>query len=135
MARALRVEKTVEIKSDKASVFEALTCRAGLARWFADGASDDLSEGTTIEFQWGAGREVRRSRARVLRVQQGESVMMRWEDGFAHARDDYFSLTLKKKPRGSVEVTVIDFATKDALEDLEDIWDQCLGRLKGALEG
>lgn len=134
MARALRVEKSVQIKSDSDAVFEAMTCRDGLSQWFADGASNDLQEGSTIEFQWGSGRDARKSRARVLRVQAGKCVMMRWEDGFAHAKDDYFSLTLKKKPRGSVEVTVIDFATKDALEDLQDIWDECLERLKGVLE-
>lgn len=134
MARALRVEKTIQVKSDPKTVFEALTRREALSRWFADDASGDVREGSTIEFCWGRGREARRSRARVLRVDPGRMVMMRWEDGFAHAQDDYFSLTLKKKQRGAVEVTAIDFASKDALEDLEEIWDDCLERLKDALE-
>lgn len=134
MARALRVEKTIEVRCGKDAAFDALIRREELSRWFADGASDDVREGSTVEFQWGAGREARRSLARVLRVEPGRRVMMRWENGFAHAKDDYFSLSVKKKARGGVEITVVDFATKDALEDLEDIWDDCLDRLKGALE-
>ena len=134
MARALRVEKTVSIKSDPDRVYSALTEKAQLRRWFADKVSADVRQGSMVEFTWGTGSSARRSRARVLRVDPGKSVMFRWEDGFSHSQDDYFSLTIKKKPKGGLDVTVVDFASKDALDELEEIWDDCLDKLKGNCE-
>ena len=134
MARALRVEKTIRIKSEPDRVYSALTERSQLGRWFADKASADATPGSMVEFTWGRGSHARRSRARVLRVDPGRSVMFRWEDGYSHSQDDYFSLTIKKRPKGGLDVTVIDFATKDALEELEEIWDDCLDKLKDNCE-
>lgn len=134
MARALRVEKTILIRSDAATVFSNLTEAGKLSTWFADRVSEDIQNGSLVEFAWGKGREARKGRARVLRVDPGRSIMLRWENGFSHSPDDYFSLTIHKRPKGHLEVTVVDFATKDAQEELEEIWDDCLDRLKETCE-
>lgn len=132
MARALRVDKSLALKTSAGRLFEAISTAEGLARWFADDVSDDVQEGSLVEFTWGKGRTARKSRARVLRVHAGKSVMMRWEDSLSHSRDDYFSLTVERAKRG-VTLAVVDFATKDSQEELEEIWDECLARLKEAL--
>ncbi len=134
MARALRVDKSLVIRSTADRVYEAISTRDGLARWFADGVSSDVHEGDLIEFTWGRGRTARKSRARALRVSKGKSVMLRWEDSLAHSRDDYFSVTVKKEKKG-VTVTVVDFATKDSRDELDEIWDECLAKLKETVEG
>lgn len=133
MARALRVDKTLSIRSTAERVYQAISTKAGLASWFADAVSSDVHEGDLVEFTWGRGRMARRSRARVLRVNKGKSVMLRWEDSLSHSRDDYFSVTVKKEKKG-VTVTVVDFATKDSRDELDEIWDECLAKLKESLE-
>lgn len=133
MARALRVDKEVAIAADAARVFSALVKGSELEKWFADRVSGDAREGELIEFAWGSGPTVRRSRARVLRIEPGAGVMMRWEDAAVHSRDDYFSLRVEEG-KGTTTVRVVDFATRDTAGELDEIWDQCLAKLKAALE-
>lgn len=134
MARALRVEKSVQVRSSPARMFQAITRRQDLALWFADRVSQDLAAGQLVEFGWGRGAAEHRQQARVLKIDPAHSVMLRWEDARAHSRDDYLSLTVEECAGGSL-VTVLDFATKDTRDELEQIWDDCLAKLKKAFDG
>lgn len=133
MARALRVDRSVQVMCKPERLFKAVSETQELARWFADRVTGDIEEGGLVEFTWGQGGMAHSAKARVLRLQPGKSVMLRWEDARSHSRDDYMSLTVKEGRSGST-ITVIDFATKDTQDELEEIWDQCLARLKEALE-
>ncbi len=134
MARALRVDKSVLVRNTPETLFKALTDRRELARWFADGASGDVREGAMIEFTWGAGPTARRSRARVLRLEPGKTVMMRWENGSAQSRDDYFAMSIEVQ-KGGVLVAAVDFAARDTQAELEEVWEECLAKLKKVYDG
>ncbi len=134
MARALRVDKSVVVSNTLETMYKALTDRRELARWFADGASDDVREGALIEFVWGSGPTARRSRARVLRLEPSRTVMLRWENGSAQSRDDYFAMTLETQKAG-VLVSAVDFAARDTQAELEEVWEECLAKLKRVYDG
>ena len=137
MARALRIDKQLSVKASLDDVWTKVSTAAGLSTWFADKASADAREGGSIEFTWGSGGTAHRSRAVVLRVHDHaaeKTVMMRWEDTSAHSRDDYFSIQAKKG-RGKTDVTIIDFATKDTRDEVDEVWEDCLAKLTDTLGG
>ena len=137
MARALRIDKSLTVKAAIDAAWTTISTAAGLATWFADKASADAREGGSIDFTWGTGGTAHKARAVVLRIHDhpGEkTLMMRWEDTHAHSRDDYFSVAVKKGRRGS-EITIIDFATKDTREEVDEVWEECLAKLTNVLGG
>lgn len=133
MARALRVDKKILIRTPMDRAYEAIATAKGLKGWYADDVSSDPVEGELLDFTWGKGAASHKSKARVLRVYPGKGVMLRWEDIRAHSRDDYFSISLKKAGK-SVGVEIVDFATKDTRDEVDEIWDECLDKLKQRLE-
>ncbi len=132
MARALRIDKKILVPAPLDRVWESISTAKGLAAWFADRVSADVVEGDFVDFGWGTGPAAHRSRAVVLRVHDKKTVMLRWEDTSSHSRDDYFSLSVKSTRKGT-EVTVVDFATKDTRDEVDEVWDECVAKLTEAL--
>lgn len=132
MARALRIDKQLVLGIPLESAWTAISTAEGLAAWFADGVSADVHEGDFIDFSWGTGATAHRARAAVLRVHDRKTVMLRWEDTSSHSRDDYFSISIKET-RKKTQFTVVDFATKDTQDEVDEVWDECLAKLSEAL--
>lgn len=132
MARALRIDKQIVVPKPLAEAWKAISTAEGLSRWYADRVAGEVREGETVEFTWGHGATAHRSRAAVLRVHEQKAVMLRWEDTSSHSRDDYFAVSVKKVKKGT-EITVVDFATKDTREEVDEVWDECLAKLQEAL--
>jgi uncharacterized protein YndB with AHSA1/START domain len=109
-------------KVSTASLWNSISTPDGLSDWFADSVSVD-SENFT--FRWSKVEE----EAELLAVRQMNSVRFRWlsEDD----ENSYFEMKIGSNPlTGDTSLTVVDFADNGEVNDVEDLWNSQIDKLK-----
>ena len=109
-------------KVSTASLWNSISTPDGLSDWFADSASVDSE---IFTFRWSKVEE----EAELLAVRQMNSVRFRWlsEDD----ENSYFEMKIGSNPlTGDTSLTVVDFADNGEVNDVEDLWNSQIDKLK-----
>ncbi|MBR6310279.1 MAG: hypothetical protein IKR52_03660 [Paludibacteraceae bacterium] len=109
-------------KVSTASLWNSISTPDGLSDWFADSVSVDSE---IFTFRWSKVEE----EAELLAVRQMNSVRFRWlsEDD----EDSYFEMKIGSNPlTGDTSLTVVDFADNGEVNDVEDLWNSQIDKLK-----
>ena len=109
-------------KVSTASLWNSISTPDGLSDWFADSVSVDSE---IFTFRWSKVEE----EAELLAVRQMNSVRFRWlsEDD----ENSYFEMKIGSNPlTGDTALTVVDFADNGEVNDVEDLWNSQIDKLK-----
>ncbi|MBE6312885.1 MAG: hypothetical protein E7076_07015 [Bacteroidales bacterium] len=109
-------------KVSTASLWNSISTPDGLSDWFADSVSVDSE---IFTFRWSKVEE----EAELLAVRQMNSVRFRWlsEDD----ENSYFEMKIGSNPlTGDTSLTVVDFADNGEVNDVEDLWNSQIDKLK-----
>lgn len=109
-------------KVSTASLWNSISTPDGLSDWFADSVSVDSE---IFTFRWSKVEE----EAELLAVRQMNSVRFRWlsEDD----ENSYFEMKIgSNQLTGDTSLTVVDFADNGEVNDVEDLWNSQIDKLK-----
>ncbi len=102
----------------------------GLQKWMADYVDDGPDD--TLVFKWGEAwtqQDVRESK--LLRIVKNHYVRLRWLDD--NEENEYWELRLEKSElTGDVTLVITDYADEDDVENICQVWDDCMERLHNA---
>lgn len=116
-----KIELEYSINSSPKILYTRLSTPSGLSEWFAD---DINIQGDTYTFFWeGNGQE-----AKLINKKDNSSIRFQWED---EDEDSYFEFKIRKDElTGDVALIITDFAEDDEKDDIVDLWDTQVSKLK-----
>ncbi|MGM9705569.1 MAG: START-like domain-containing protein [Prevotella sp.] len=125
MKQKIEIERVLRSKSPQ--IIWGLICSPeGLSKWFAD---DIQCENDRYTFVWGNAwghQEIKH--ARMIVKEKCARVRFVWED--EEHRDAYLELSMEKNTMtDDYTLHITDFAIKEDIQDLYDIWDENLEKL------
>lgn len=109
--------------SSKNLIWAAISTPSGLEEWFADKV---ISNDKKVTFHWG---KTEQRSAEIVAIRAFSYIRFKWLD--EENEREYFEIKM-----GSSELTndyvieVIDFATPDEVEDLEELWNSQIDKLR-----
>lgn len=110
------------LKGSAAMLWKFIGTEHGLSTWFADKVQ---IEGKNYDFYWG--KEEHRS-ATLIAQRNGVYVRLRWNDENVHTFFE-MRITYNEIIREHI-LEITDFAEKDEISDLKDLWDSQIEHLK-----
>ena len=110
------------MKGSSNSIWRSIGIPQGLSPWFADRVE---TTGKVYNFQWG---KTEQRKATLVAQRNGVYVRFKWEDEEPHCffemRITYNELVMQHM----LEVT--DFAEKDEIDDVKNLWDSQIEQLR-----
>jgi uncharacterized protein YndB with AHSA1/START domain len=134
------IAKKVWIQASAETVYRALTEPGLLAHWFCDKASCDPREGGELLAEWHHGKDRRRGRAVITRLQPGRAMDLAWiDDGQGADPPSRHTLSYEIRSKsGMTELVMTDRddapTDEETLEFLTDGWNSVLLELKDFCE-
>lgn len=120
MKNKLRLEYT--LNSSINILYKQLSTPSGLSEWFAD---DVNLKGKVFTFIWDGVEE----QAEMLAQKENKFIRFRWLE--SDEIDSYFEFKIHQHElTGDVALEITDFADEDESDDLKDLWDSQIARLK-----
>ena len=108
-------------------LFNRLSTAAGLTEWFAD---DVRVKGNFFTFVWGSSNE----EAEKKMHKENKMVRYEWTDNDLDKDESYFEFVINQDDlTNDVSLTIIDFADADEVENVSDLWDSQISKLKHLL--
>ena len=106
-------------------LWNAISTPSGLQGWFADGVSRKESEMT---FRWGRSE---RRRAEITAMRTYSHIRFRWLDGEEVGEGEFFELRMTySELTNDYMLEVTDFAEEDEEQDLRELWQSQIDRLR-----
>lgn len=126
MKEKLELEYELRSKSAKL-IWTLISTDTGLKKWLAD---DVCTNGRRTTFTWGnPGHLSETHTARVLEVVKKDRIRWYWE--YEDDKQTYWEIKMSKDEIAeNYHLHITDFATSDELEDLTDIWNNNIDRLR-----
>ncbi len=120
MKNKLKLEYT--INSSPSVLYKQLSTPSGLSEWFAD---DVNLKGNIFSFIWDGSEE----RAEMVLNKENKFIRFNWlgkED-----KDEFFEFKIHQHElTGDVALEITDFADENDVDDVRDLWDSQISRLK-----
>ncbi|WP_348798847.1 START-like domain-containing protein [Flavobacterium adhaerens] len=124
MSLKVRYEIEFPINSSPQLLYQYISTPSGLSEWFAD---DVNSRGEFFTFIWDDSQE----KARLASKKSGEKVKFKWVDENNKDTEYFFELNiLVDELTKDVSLMVVDFASKDEVEEATQLWSNQITDLK-----
>ena len=108
-------------------LFNRLSTAAGLTEWFAD---DVRVKGNFFTFVWGSSNE----EAEKKMHKENKLVRYEWTDNDLDKDESYFEFVINQDDlTNDVSLTIVDFADQDEVENISDLWNSQISKLKHLL--
>ena len=108
-------------------LFNRLSTAAGLTEWFAD---DVRVKGNFFTFVWGSSNE----EAEKKMHKENKMVRYEWTDNDLDRDESYFEFVINQDDlTNDVSLTIVDFADADEVENISDLWNSQISKLKHLL--
>ena len=110
------------MKGSANMIWRSIGTPLGLSTWFADRVE---TTGKTYNFHWGKSEQ---RAANLIAQRNGVYVRFKWEDEEQH---NFFEMRITYNelvPQYMLEIT--DFAEKDEIEDVKNLWDSQIEELR-----
>ena len=108
-------------------LFNRLSTAAGLTEWFAD---DVRVKGNFFTFVWGNSNE----EAEKKMHKENKMVRYEWTDNDLDKDESYFEFVINQDDlTNDVSLTIVDFADEDEVENISDLWNSQISKLKHLL--
>ncbi len=123
-----KIELDYELKSNSATfLWPLISTDAGLKKWLAD---DVQTTDDGMMFTWGnPHKHTETYTAQILTMVKKERVRFFWKN--EDEADVYWEIKMSKSEiAGNYHLLITDFAHNDEIEDLEEIWNQNIKRLR-----
>ena len=109
--------------ASKNILWSSISTPSGLENWFADRV---ISDDRTVEFQWG---KTEKRTAEIIAVRSQSFIRFRWTDedetrSHFEIRMNYNELT------GDFVLVIVDFVEPDETEDMKELWDSQVVKLR-----
>ena len=105
-------------------VYQYISTPSGLSEWFADNVN---SRGEFFTFIWNDSQE----KARLASKKSGEKVKFKWVDENNKDTEYFFELNiLVDELTKDVSLMVVDFASKEEVEEATQLWENQISDLK-----
>ena len=109
--------------TSKNILWAAISTPTGLEDWFADKV---ISDDKVVEFHWGKAEQ--RS-AEIIAIRSFSFIRFRWQDD--ENERDYFEIKMTYNELTSDYVLEItDFAEADEVDDMEELWESQVAKLR-----
>jgi uncharacterized protein YndB with AHSA1/START domain len=108
-------------------LFNRLSTAAGLTEWFAD---DVRVKGNFFTFVWGSSNE----EAEKKMHKENKMVRYEWTDNDLDKDESYFEFVINQDDlTNDVSLTIVDFADEEEVENISDLWNSQISKLKHLL--
>ena len=108
-------------------LFNRLSTAAGLTEWFAD---DVRVKGNLFTFVWGKTNQV----AEKKNHKENKMVRFEWTDNDLDKDENYFEFVINQDDlTNDVSLLVVDFADDDEVNEITDLWNTQISKLKQLL--
>jgi uncharacterized protein YndB with AHSA1/START domain len=141
MDRTLRIEKKLTIEAAPVKVWEALTTRKIISRYFfGTDAISDWTPGSPLVFRGQWEGKTYEDKGKILEVEPGEKLVYNYWSGFSGLKDhpdNYSVVTCRLSEEGSsciLNLVQEGFANEEALGHADGGWTAVLDNLKKLLE-
>ena len=105
------------------TIWNIISTPSGLETWFADKVT---AEEKVFTFQWG---KIEKRQAELISSRTNNFVRFRWQDD--EDRKSYFELKIVfNELTEDLMLEVTDWAEADEIDDLKDLWDSDIEKLK-----
>jgi hypothetical protein len=120
----VRYEIEFPINSSPQLLYQYISTPSGLSEWFADNVN---SRGEFFTFIWNDSQE----KARLASKKSGEKVKFKWVDDNNKDTEYFFELNiLVDELTKDVSLMVVDFASKEEVEEATQLWENQISDLK-----
>jgi len=120
----VRYEIEFPINSSPQLLYQYISTPSGLSEWFADNVN---SRGEYFTFIWNDSQE----KARLASKKSGEKVKFKWVDENNKDTEYFFELNiLVDELTKDVSLMVVDFASKEEVEEATQLWENQISDLK-----
>jgi uncharacterized protein YndB with AHSA1/START domain len=120
----VRYEIEFPINSSPQLLYQYISTPSGLSEWFADNVN---SRGEFFTFIWNDSQE----KARLASKKSGEKVKFKWVDENNKDTEYFFELNiLVDELTKDVSLMVVDFASKEEIEEATQLWENQISDLK-----
>ena len=124
MSLKVRYEIEFPINSSPQLLYQYISTPSGLSEWFADNVN---SRGEFFTFIWNDSQE----KARLASKKSGEKVKFKWVDENNKDTEYFFELNiLVDELTKDVSLMVVDFASKEEVEEATQLWQNQISDLK-----
>nr|WP_315256643.1 START-like domain-containing protein [uncultured Flavobacterium sp.] len=124
MSLKVRYEIEFPINSSPQLLYQYISTPSGLSEWFADNVN---SRGEFFTFIWNDSQE----KARLASKKSGEKVKFKWVDENNRDTEYFFELNiLVDELTKDVSLMVVDFASKEEVEEATQLWENQISDLK-----
>ena len=108
-------------------LFNRLSTAAGLTEWFAD---DVRVKGNFFTFVWGSSNEEAENKMH----KENKMVRYEWTDNDLDKDESYFEFVINQDDlTNDVSLTIVDFADEEEVENISDLWNSQISKLKHLL--
>ena len=125
MKQKIEIERILKSKSPQI-IWGLIGTPEGLSKWIAD---EILCEGNTYTFIWGktwSHHEIKH--AKMILLEKGVRIRFKWEN--EEDCDTYMELRMEKNTMtDDYLLHITDFANKEDIEDMYDIWHENMEKL------
>jgi len=126
MVEKTKIQLEYIINCSPKVLFNRLSTASGLTEWFAD---DVRVKGNLYTFVWGDSEEV----AEKKNQKENKSVRYEWVDN-VDKEDLYFEFTINQDDlTNDVSLTIVDFSEPEEVEEISDLWNSQISKLKQLL--
>lgn len=109
--------------TSKNLIWAAISTPAGLEEWFADKVQSDDK---TVTFFWG---KTEQRTAEIIAIRAYAYIRFRWTDDDSDR--EYFEIRMSNSElTNDFGLEIIDFATPDEKEDLEELWNSQIDTMR-----
>lgn len=128
MSEKIKIQLEYLINCSPKVLFNRLSTASGLTEWFAD---DVRVKGNLFTFVWGDSEE------RAEKKNQKENKCVRYEwIGNINKEDEYFEFSINQDDlTNDVSLTIVDYAEADEVEEITELWNMQITKLKQLLGG
>ncbi len=127
MAGKTKLNLEYNVNCSPKVLFNRLSTASGLTEWFAD---DVRVKGNIFTFVWGSSNE----EAEKKMHKENKMVRYEWTDNDLDKDESYFEFVINQDDlTNDVSLTIIDFADADEVENISDLWDSQISKLKHLL--
>ena len=127
MAGKTKLNLEYSVNCSPKVLFNRLSTAAGLTEWFAD---DVRVKGNFFTFVWGSSNE----EAEKKMHKENKMVRYEWTDNDLDRDESYFEFVINQDDlTNDVSLTIVDFADADEVENISDLWNSQISKLKHLL--
>lgn len=109
--------------TSKNILWSAISTPTGLEDWFADRVQSDDK---TVIFYWG---KTEQRQASIIAIRAYSFIRFRWLDD--ENEREYFEIKMNNNElTGDYVLEITDFADSDEVDDLKELWDSQVGKLR-----